>query len=260
MLSGAMVLAAGVILALMTLGWLASLAWRDASLVDRLWSLGFVAVAWAVWSAQSGHIPRHSLVLAMTTVWGIRLAIHITRRNWGHGEDYRYQAMRRRHGKAFPLVSFFTVFALQGVIMWIIATPLMAALAVSEPKALTPLDAAGAIIWLIGFAFEAVGDAQLARFKAEPANKGKVMDRGLWRYTRHPNYFGDALLWWGIWITCLSAPYGAYTVVSPILMTLLLLKVSGVAMLEKTITERRPAYAEYIRRTSAFFPLPPKKA
>lgn len=245
--------------ALMLGVWLLSLIKKDASIVDSFWGLGFVLIAWVCYAVASGHPARKMLVAVLTAVWGLRLAIHITWRNAGKGEDYRYQAMRKRFGDRFPIISLFTVFGLQGVLMWVISLPLQIAEISPEPARLTWLVWAGAIVWLIGFLFESVGDLQLARFKADPNNKGKVMDRGLWRYTRHPNYFGDALLWWGFFLIALSTPRGAWTVVSPLVMTLLLMKVSGVALLEKTLTKTKPEYRDYIQRTSAFFPWLPRE-
>lgn len=249
---------AAAIAALMLLVWLSSLYLRDASLVDRFWGAGFVLAAWAAFLVTDSEEPRRYLILAMVTLWGLRLSFYLTKRNWGHGEDYRYQAMRRRHGDNFAIVSLFTVFGLQGVLMWFIGLPIGLALASGEPQSLTPLDYIGAAVWLIGFAFEAVGDAQLARFKADPANEGQVIDRGLWRYTRHPNYFGDALLWWGIYLTAAATPYGRWAILSPILMTFFLMKVSGVPLLEKRMEKTRPKYADYAARTSSFIPWPPK--
>jgi len=184
--------------------------------------------------------------------------LHIARRNWGKGEDFRYQGFRARWGGRFWWVSLFTVFLLQAVLLFAVSLPIQAAGAGETPASLGVFDWLGAGLWLLGFAFETVGDAQLARFKADPASRGRVMDRGLWRYTRHPNYFGDAVLWWGIGLIALAVPWGWLALVGPGLMTFLLVRVSGVAMLEKTIAERRPGYAEYVRRTSGFVPLPPK--
>jgi steroid 5-alpha reductase family enzyme len=166
--------------------------------------------------------------------------------------------MRARHGKRFPIVSLYSVFALQGLLIWVVSLPLQVAETSRAPARLTWLDWAGVIVWLIGFAFESIGDLQLARFKAEPANKGKVMDRGLWRYTRHPNYFGDALLWWGFFLIAMSTTAGAWTLISPLIMTGLLMKVSGVALLEKTLVKTKPEYSNYRRRTNAFFPWFPR--
>ncbi len=238
--------------------WLSSLYLRDASLVDRYWGAGFVLAAAVAFAVTDNADPRRYLVLGMVALWGLRLSLYLTKRNWGHGEDYRYQAMRRRHGDRFPIVSLVTVFALQGVLMWFIGLPIALAMASGEPEALTPLDYIGVTVFAVGFAFESIGDAQLARFKANPDNKGNVMDRGLWRYTRHPNYFGDAVLWWGIYLTCAATPYGRWALLSPIVMTILLMKVSGVPLLERRMAKTRPNYADYVARTSGFVPWPPK--
>jgi len=200
---------------------------------------------------------RKWLIGALVTLWGLRLSLYILWRNWGKPEDLRYQKWRRESGRIWWWKSLFQVFVLQGVLMWIIAAPLLAAQQGAVPTGLTLLDYVGAAIWLVGFFFEATGDLQLARFKADPRNKGKVMDRGVWRYTRHPNYFGDAAQWWGFYLIALAAG-GWWTIFSPILMTLLLLRVSGVALLEQTL-ETRPGYKEYVERTSAFIPWPPRK-
>lgn len=238
--------------------WLLSLRLRDASIVDIFWGLGFAQIA-VVAAALGDGYPWRKLLLALpTAIWGVRLGLYLLWRNAGHGEDYRYQAMRRAHGARFPLVSLATVFGLQGVLMWIVSLPVQVGQVAVAPERLTLLDGLGLGLWAIGIACETVGDWQLAAFKADPANAGKVMDRGLWRYTRHPNYFGDACVWWGLWL--IAAAGGAWwTVVSPLLMTVLLLKVSGVAMLERTIVKRRPEYADYIARTSAFVPWFPRR-
>jgi steroid 5-alpha reductase family enzyme len=234
--------------------WLLSVARKDASIVDTFWGLGFVLIATVSYVITEGYSGRKVLIEALTAVWGIRLATHIFWRNKGKGEDYRYRAMRKRHGKRFSIVSLFTVFGLQGLLMWIISFPLQIAQISPAPAKLGLLDWIGAAVWLIGFLFESLGDFQLARFKASPNNKGRVMDRGLWRYTRHPNYFGDSLMWWGFFLIALSVPAGIWTLISPLMMTGLLMKVSGVALLEKTLTKTKPDYHDYVRRTSAFFP------
>jgi steroid 5-alpha reductase family enzyme len=243
---------------LMLMVWLLSLVKKDASIVDTFWGLGFVVIAAVCYATTSGYHQRKVLVTSLAAVWGIRLASHIFLRNKDKGEDFRYKAMRARFGSRFPIVSLFTVFGLQGLLMWIISLPIQIAEISREPARLTWLDWAGAAIWFTGFLFESIGDAQLALFKADHGNEGKVMDRGLWRYTRHPNYFGDALLWWGLFVIALSTPGAAWTVISPLLMTGLLMKVSGVALLEKTLTRTKPEYRNYVRRTSAFFPWMPR--
>ncbi len=232
-------------------GWLVSLPLRNVSLVDTLWSLKFLlcAVIYAALQPQLG--PRGQLCLLLVGVWALRLALYITWRNRGHGEDRRYQAIRRNNEPGFAWKSLYIVFGLQALLVWVISLPLLAAITSAAPLGL--LDLAGVLLWTVGLVFEAGGDLQLARFKANPANAGKVMDRGLWRYTRHPNYFGDCCVWWGLALLALAAG-GWWSLPGPLLMTVLLLKVSGVALLEKDIGERRPDYQAYIRRTRAFFP------
>lgn len=249
----------GATMAMMLVLWLVSVAIKNASIVDIFWGAGFVVIAIITFTLTDGYHPRKVLITALAAVWGLRLAIHIGWRNHGKGEDFRYKAMRKRFGERFALVSLFTVFGLQGVLMFVISLPLQFAQLSREPARLTWLDFLGAALWLIGLGFEAIGDLQLTMFKLDPANKGKVMDRGLWAYTRHPNYFGDALLWWGFFVIALATPRGWWTVISPVLMTTLLMKVSGVALLEKTLVKTRPEYRNYVQRTSAFLPLPPKR-
>lgn len=249
---------AGAVLAFMFIGWLISVVLKDASIVDILWGSGFVVVAWTAFAVGDGYDGRKWLITILATLWGLRLSGYLAWRNIGKGEDYRYQAMRRHWGPRFPIISLFTVFGLQGVLMYVISMPLQVAQLSGTPGELTVLDYLGAAVFAVGLAFESIGDFQLARFKADPANKGKVMDRGLWRYTRHPNYFGDAVVWWGLFIVALAEPWNVVVVFSPILMTFLLTRVSGVAMLERTIGKRREGYDEYIRRTSSFIPMPPR--
>jgi steroid 5-alpha reductase family enzyme len=239
--------------------WLLSVKLRDASIVDIFWGLGFVIVAWASYAQGNGYEPRRLLLCLLITVWGVRLAIHLFRRNHGKGEDYRYRSMRQRVGAGFQWLSLFIVFWFQGLLIWLISLPAQLVNSAPTPAELTWLDGLGVAAWLAGFAFETIGDWQLMRFKAEPGNKGKLLEQGLWRYTRHPNYFGDALLWWGHWLVALATPYGWLTIFSPLLMTLLLLKVSGVALLEKSLAKSKPGYEDYVRRTSAFVPWLPKQ-
>lgn len=236
--------------------WLVSLPLRNASIVDIFWGLGFVAIAWASFVAVGSYTPRSWLIALLTTVWGLRLAGYLAWRNIGSGEDYRYQHMRARFGGRFPLISLFYVFWLQGLLMWIVAFPLQTAPFGSGSLGI--LDGLGVVVWTIGLVFESVGDWQLARFKARDDSPGKVMDGGLWRYTRHPNYFGDFMIWWGLYF--IAAAAGAWwTVFSPIIMSVLLMRVSGVALLERSLKKRRSGYEAYVARTSAFFPWPPKE-
>ena len=240
-----------VILTLAFTTWGASLLKRDVSIVDSLWPLLFLAAAttYAATVPQPG--PRTTLVLVLVGVWAVRLAGYLTWRNWGEPEDRRYQKIRRHNEPHFALKSLYLIFGLQGTLAWIISLPLLAAIA--APGNVTVLDYAGVALWGVGFGFESAADWQLARFKSIPANRGQVMDRGLWRYTRHPNYFGDFCTWWGFYLIAFAAG-GWWSFVGPVLMSLLLLRISGVALLEKDISERRPAYRDYILRTRAFFP------
>ncbi len=239
--------------------WLLSLPLRDASIVDLWWGPGIALGAGAAWLASGASGSRSALLVGLVALWALRLGGYLLWRNAGHGEDPRYQAMRRHFGPRFPWISLATVFALQGVLQWIVSLPLQVAVAAPGEAPLGTLDALGALLFACGLGFESIGDAQLARFKTDPANAGRVMDRGLWRYTRHPNYFGDALAHWGLFAIVLATPQGWKTLIGPALMTFLLLRVSGVALLERSIGKRRPEYSDYQRRTSAFLPRPPRE-
>jgi len=241
------------------LTWIASLVRHDASLIDRMWPVCIVGAGLVYFVLLPVQTVRGLWMAVLGTAWAVRLCLYITWRNWGHGEDRRYQAIRARNQPNFGFRSLYLVFALQAVLAWVVSAPFLAGMA--APRPMGALDAFGAVLALFGIFFEAIGDAQMARFRADPASQGQVMDRGLWRCTRHPNYFGEACAWWGLWLVAMSGAEwgGAWSVVSPLLMTWLLLKVSGVAMLEGDIGERRPAYREYIARTNAFLPGPVRK-
>lgn len=246
---------AGVFLLL----WIVSLRTRNASLVDIWWGPGFALIALLSFAlAPDGALSRRQLVLVLTTIWGLRLGTHLLVRNTGRDEDFRYAAMRKAWGHGFGMKSLTRVFLLQAVLMWMVSFPVQAAMRSATPATLGLLDKLGILVWAFGLFFETVGDLQLSRFKKDPANADRVMDRGLWRFTRHPNYFGDACVWWGLWLIALSVPGGFWSIVGPITMTVLLTSASGVPMLERTIGERRPGYDEYVRRTSAFLPRPPR--
>jgi steroid 5-alpha reductase family enzyme len=246
----------GVILTMALATWCASVFKRDVSIVDSVWSLFFFAAALTYAGTVPQPGPRAPLVLVLVGLWSLRLASYLTWRNWGAPEDRRYQQIRRRNEPHFALKSLVLIFALQGVLAWIVSLPLLAGIA--APGRLHPLDYAGIALWVIGFVFEAVADLQLARFKAAPANRDRVMDRGLWRHTRHPNYFGDFCIWWAFYFFAVAAG-GWWSFVGPLLMSFLLLRVSGVVLLEKDIGRRRPGYRDYVLRTNAFFPGPPKR-
>lgn len=250
--------AGAVIFALMLVLWLVSLLLRNSSIVDIFWGFGFVLSAWVYYYlTPDGFIIRKLLIAGLATIWGLRLTIHVLTRNWGKPEDFRYQKWRNESGKVWWIKSLFQVFILQGFLMWIISTPLLAAQYSNLPASLTLFDYLAVIIWIIGFYFETVGDLQLTKFRSNPANKGKILNTGVWHYTRHPNYFGDSAQWWGYYLFALAAG-GWWTIFSPIIMTLFLVKVSGVALLEKTMKDTKPGYREYMENTSAFIPWIPK--
>jgi steroid 5-alpha reductase family enzyme len=253
-----MLAAAIAIAILMVVTWVVSLALRNASIVDVVWGLGFVLVAWVVRLQGDTNTGRQWLLVAMVSIWGLRLGAYLFWRNHGQPEDYRYRAMRKRYGDRFPVISLVTVFALQGALMWTVSLPVQLG-QVRSARDPGVLAAIGVVVWLVGIAFEAVGDVQLARFKAVGSNAGKVMDRGLWRYTRHPNYFGDACVWWGIAIVAAESGLGAWGLIGAVVMTVLLVRVSGVALLERSLHKRKPEYAAYAARTSAFVPRRPKR-
>ena len=260
MTSTVMLASAAGALALVIAVWLASLALRDASIIDSFWGVGFIVIAWVCVALGHGDRDRRLLLAILVTLWGTRLAVHITHRNHGRGEDPRYVAMRERDGARFWLTSLYRVFLTQAATMWVISLPLQAAGSLGARRGLGVLDVIGAAVWLVGFVFEALGDRQLDRFKANPASAGAVMDRGLWRYTRHPNYFGDATLWWGLGLIGLGAGIGAaWGLAGSALDTLILTRVSGKPILERDIETRRPGYRAYIENTSGFFPLPPRR-
>lgn len=248
-----------VILAIMVALWLLSLWLKDSSIVDIFWGTGFVITAWVYfYLTPDGYFSRKLLIASLATIWGLRLSIYILLRNWGHGEDFRYQKWRQESGNNWWWFSFLKVFLLQGFLMWVISIPLLVAQHSALPSRITWLDYIGILIWGIGFFFEAVGDWQLRRFKANPGNQGKLLDSGLWRYTRHPNYFGDAAQWWGFYLIAAAAG-GFWSIFSPIIMTLLLRNVSGVSMLEKTLKNTKPGYREYVKTTNAFIPWFPRE-
>ena len=255
----AMITAAVTIGILMIAMWVLSLAVKNASIVDIGWGLGFVMVAWAVRARVDGNTDRQRLLVAMTTLWGLRLAGYLFARNHGKGEDYRYRAMRKRWGPRFPLISLGTVFALQGALMWIVSLPVQLGQSRVDPK-IGVLAWIGVAVWALGVFFEVTGDAQLARFKRDPANAGTVMNQGLWRYTRHPNYFGDACVWWGIALVAAETTVGRWGLIGAAVMTVLLRRVSGVTLLEKSLVKRRTGYDHYVAATSPFIPRPPKRS
>lgn len=251
--------AAVLIWFLLTLLWVWSVIIKNVSIVDIFWGVGFViANVVYVWMSESLN-PRKILILILVSVWGLRLAIYLAYRNIGKGEDFRYQEFRRNYGEdRYWWLSYFQTFLLQGILMMIISLPLLGISLNEDSGALNLLDYFGILLWLIGFTFEAVSDEQLSRFKRDENNKGKVLNTGLWKYSRHPNYFGDAVVWCSYAV--FSIAVGSYWhIIGSVIMILLIIKVSGVSLLEKTLKNTKPQYQEYIQKTSSFFPWFPKK-
>lgn len=243
--------------AMMLTIWLISLLIKNVSIVDIGWGTGFVLVAIVSALTAADQGDGRWVLVGMTGLWGTRLTLYLAWRNLGHGEDYRYVAMRKKY-PSFALSSLLIVFGLQGVLMWIVSLPVQTGIAHAQ-AGWHPLHVVGMLIWLTGLSFESLGDFQLAAFKANPANKGRVFDRGLWRYTRHPNYFGDFLVWWGIYVASLAHSTEYWSAVGPIVMSIFLMKVSGVTLLEKTLANTKAGYREYVQATNAFFPGPRRK-
>lgn len=252
-------LALVIILSFMTLLWILSIFIRNVSIADIFWGTGFIIATVWYHLKGPGFDPRKILIMSLVLLWGLRLSIYLAWRNYGKGEDFRYREFRKKYGeKSYWWISFFQTFLLQGLLMWLISAPLLGAQYYGKNNPLGLLDYSGLLVWLIGFSFETGGDLQLAFFRSRSENKGKVLDKGFWRLTRHPNYFGDSAVWWGYGLICTGA--GSYLpVLGSVLMTLLIIKVSGVTLLEKSLIEKKSGYEEYIRKTSPFFPWFPKK-
>jgi steroid 5-alpha reductase family enzyme len=252
-------LALAAILIMMSVLWIISIPLKNVSIVDLFWGLGFVMVSFIYFFQTDGSGIRKILLLAMVAIWGLRLSGYLVWRNAGKGEDPRYRKFRQDYGEhRYWWLSFFQTFLLQGILMWLISAPLLGAMYYNTGNVLNALDYAGAFVWLIGLIFESGGDIQLARFKSDPANRGKVLNTGFWHYTRHPNYFGDAAVWCGYALVCIAA--GSYIpVLGSVIMIALIIKVSGVALLEKSLLVTKPGYKDYIEKTSAFIPWIPKK-
>ena len=243
-----------IIVGFMTLIWIVSVVIKNAGIVDIFWGFGFVLVAWVFFFLTGDVTTKKILVVSLATLWGLRLTIHIFIRNHGKEEDFRYRNWRSEYGEhRYWWVSFFQVFLLQGVLMWLIAAPLLGAQISTPAESLSIPDFIALALFITGFLFEAGGDYQLTRFKANPANKGKLLTTGFWKYTRHPNYFGDAVVWWSFGLFSLSSGFWL-PLFSSALMTFLLLRVSGVSLLEKTLVKTKPGYQEYMERAGSFFP------
>lgn len=245
-----------VLFVYMSLWFIASLLKKRNDVADVAWGLGFVLMAWVSYFLSGDSGMRGLLACILVSMWGLRLAWHIHSRNKGKAEDYRYLAWRNEWGKWFYIRSYLQVYLLQGALLFLVVLPVVL-INENTGSLLGFLDLFGVLIWMVGFFFEVVGDAQLARFIKNPENKGKLMQSGLWAYTRHPNYFGEVLLWWGMWCIALSVPNGIFGIIGPITITILILKVSGIPMLEKKMAEN-PEFENYQKRVSIFIPMPPR--
>jgi steroid 5-alpha reductase family enzyme len=259
--SFAAALPATALAALLVLGatFLVALRVGRHAVVDVAWGLGFVAIALTAYVASTGDgdAGRRLLVVVMTTLWGLRLAAHIAWRSRGKGEDPRYAELMSRAEGSPAWYALRRIYLTQAAVMWFVSLPVQ--VASFQDVGLGVVAWIGVAVWMVGLFFETVGDWQLQRFRSDASKRGQVLDSGVWRYSRHPNYFGDACVWWGISLVAFSAWPGVLTVLSPVLMTWLLARGTGKPLLEKDIAERRPAYADYVRRTSGFFPLPPRQ-
>lgn len=256
---------AAILLGLVLILWVISIQINDVSFIDSFWGGGMALLALVSWLRLAEPGPLATLIMAMAVLWGGRLAIHLFRRWRREGEDPRYARMMRkpRERGQFAWAALTKVFLGQALLLFLVSSP--AQYGILEAGSFQPVSGlalAGLALWLVGIAFEWIGDWQLARFRGDPVNKGQVMDRGLWRYTRHPNYFGDVCAWWGIWLAAASAGWwvAAWTVVGPLFLTFTLTRWSGKPLLEAGLAKRKPGYADYVRRTSGFFPLPPRRS
>ena len=247
------------VMIMMTILWLISIVIKNVSIVDIFWGFGFIVVNNIYLMLDDDVLIREIILNTLVTIWGLRLSIYLFIRNYRKEEDFRYKEFRRVYGeKRYWWLSFFQVFLLQGTLIIVISLPLFGVNTYTATNDLNIIDYLACLVWIVGFLFESVGDYQLSKFRSNPLNKGKVLDKGLWRFTRHPNYFGDALIWWSYGLFSLAS--GAYwQIIGALIMTYLLLRISGVTLLEKTLKTTKPEYSNYIKRTSAFFPRLPKK-
>ena len=242
--------------------WLISIPIRDVSIIDMLFAVILLAVTVASYCLADGAEARKQLIVALVALWAVRITVHLVRRNWGHGEDPRYTKLRSwvEDDRAFVWLSLKKVFLLQGIVLWFVSLPVQFGQLITTPPQPGLIAYVGVTIWVLGMFFEVVADWQLTRFRADPANSGTVLDTGLWKYSRHPNYFGELCVWWGLFLIACEHPLGLLTVVGPLLYTYLIINVTGQATLDKKLAKTRPGYADYMQRTSGMIPLPPRRS
>jgi len=249
-----------VVMGCMLLLWLLSIPLKDVSFVDSFWAAGFIVVALTTYYLTGGETARRNLIVIITAVWGLRLAAYLFLRWRREGPDGRYVALLSKARGNVHLTSLTKVFLLQGPLLWLVSLPVQLGQIEAQPADLGLLAWIGILLAAVGIFFEAVGDHQMAAFRADPANEGQVMDRGLWRYTRHPNYFGDTCVWWGLYLIAAETSLGRWSFIGPVFLTWTLIKWSGAALLERRLRRSRPGYDAYLERTSSFIPWPPRKA
>lgn len=252
---------AGVALAAVLLLWLLSIPLRDVSIIDMAFAAIIAALVITARQVAGGGGAANDLIVALVSIWALRMTVYLMHRNWGHGEDPRYTRLRRwvPEGRPFHWLSLRQVFLLQGAVIWLLTLPLQIAMVTGDGVAIGLPAVAGLVLWLVGFLFETVGDWQLTRFRADPDNRGRVLDTGLWRYTRHPNYFGELSQWWGLFLIALESPWAWCGIIGPLVYSYLVINVTGQATLDKKLSREKPGYADYIRRTSGLIPRPPRK-
>lgn len=251
---------AGITLSAVLILWLVSIAIRDVSIIDMFFAVLLFMITGATYLMSEGVPARKQLILVLVAIWALRITIHLVRRNWGHGEDVRYSKLRTwvNDDRAFVWLSLRKVFLLQGVVIWFASLPVQFAQVYTQPVALGWAAWLGAAVWLLGMIFETVADIQLTRFRADPANKGTVLNTGLWRYSRHPNYFGELCVWWGLFIIACDNPLALLTIIGPLLYSHLVINVTGQATLDKKLARERPGYEQYMESTSGLIPMPPR--
>lgn len=242
--------------------WLISIPLRDASIIDMFFAVIIMAVVGVSFLIGNGAPPRKTLICALVAIWGIRITVHLIKRNWGHGEDVRYTKLRSwvPDDRSFYWLSLRKVFLLQGVVLWFASLPVQVAQVYSTPTAIGWLAYCGIAVWAVGFLFETIADIQLTRFRADPGNRGAILNTGLWRYSRHPNYFGELCVWWGLFLIACENPIGWLTIIGPLAYTYLVVNITGQRTLEKKLARERPGYADYMATTSGMIPMPPRRS
>jgi len=256
-MAGSFAVAMGAVLFL----WLISMPLRDVSIIDMFFAVILIAITAVCLALGAGTAQRKWLIAVLVGAWGLRITVHLIRRNWGHGEDPRYTKLRSwvPDNRSFNWLALRQVFLLQGIVLWFVSLPIQFAVGQSDPAPLGPMAWAGVALWLLGFAFEWIADEQLRRFRADSSKKGQVLDTGLWRYSRHPNYFGELCVWWGIFLVAAEVHLGWVTLIGPVVYSHLVINVTGQRTLDKKLAREKPGYKDYMERTSGLLPWPPGK-